>query len=162
MSDDLTLLRSPNFNNRGKSVPRVVVLHASAGKSDKGDVTWLADKKSGVSYHTLIGRDGTVYAMVKPEYRAWHCGASEWNGIKDVNAVALGVSFCNKHDHTEPLTAAQIAAGRTVVEAWCKRYPIEDVTTHAAIAPGRKFDPLHVPNFYLADWQEILDTARGM
>ena len=155
-------LRSPNRNNRPMgAVPRVIILHATAGRSDAADVRWCCNSESKVSYHTIIGRDGTAYHIVPPNARAWHAGVSEWQGVKDVNGVSLGLAFSNKHDKAEMLTAAQIATGQDLVRKWCERYPIEEVTTHAAVAPNRKHDPLDCPNFYAPDWTAILDAVRG-
>lgn len=154
--------RSPHHNARPANVPpSLIVLHCDAGKSDLGTLRWLCDPASKVSYHVLIGRDGVAYQVVDPERRAWHAGVSEWQGRKNVNDFSLGLCFANRHDHTEMLTGQQIAVGKAIVQAWGQRYPIAAVTTHAAIAPGRKTDPLHAPNFHLPDFEEALRAANG-
>lgn len=143
---------SPNFNLR-KSAPRVIVLHATAGKSDAGDVSWLQSPKSKVSYHACIGRDGTLYTLVEPKHRAWHAGVSEWNGVPDVNGVSLGLAWCNRHDGTESLTALQIQTAIGQIRTWLAQYPkLEAIVTHRDIAPSRKTDPHDIPNFYAPDW----------
>jgi N-acetylmuramoyl-L-alanine amidase len=148
---------SPNFKLRPKAEkPSVIVLHASAGKSDAGDVSWIVSPKSGISYHILIGRDGTVYRFVDPKHMAYHAGVSEFKGRKFCNQFSIGVAFANRHDGTEMLTGAQIEAGKKVMAELITAWPIRHITTHAEIAPGRKTDPLKIPNFYLADWQALL------
>ena len=148
---------SPNFKQRPKGEkPSVIVLHASAGKSDAGDVSWIVSPKSGISYHILIGRDGAVYRFVDPKHMAYHAGESMFKGRKFVNQFSIGVSFANRHDGTEMLTGAQIEKGKTVVRELIGDWPIKHITTHAEIAPNRKTDPLKIPNFYLADWQALL------
>lgn len=152
---------SPHHNGRGRSVPRVLVLHATAGKSDKGDLAWLADPVSKVSYHALIGRQGQLYTCVPLERRAWHAGVSAWNGVKDVNAVSIGLAFCNAHDGVEALTPIQISVALGVVEGWARSVmTLEAVTTHRAIAPDRKSDPHKAPGFELADFEAAF--ARGV
>lgn len=144
---------SPHHNAR-KGPIRLIVLHASAGKSDKGDVSWIQSPESKVSYHTLIGRDGERYTMVDPSRRAWHAGVAKWKDITDVNGASVGVSWCNRHDGTEMLTAAQIAEMRVVLKELVRRYPtIEAIVTHMQVAPSRKTDPHKIPNFYAADWE---------
>ena len=53
-----------------------------------------------------------------------------------------------------PLTPQQIAIAKGVIQYWRQNYPIEAVTTHAAVATpkGRKTDPENVPNFRLFDF----------
>src|SRR5690606_23050181 len=47
--------------SRGLFVPSMVVIHADAGKTEAGTISWILDPRSRVSYHYLVGRDGTVY-----------------------------------------------------------------------------------------------------
>lgn len=151
---------SPHFNKRNGKSPRVLVLHADAGTSDRGTLEWLADPESKVSYHALIGRNGGIYTCVEMQHRAWHAGKSEWNGIADVNAVSIGVAFCNRHDGKEALTPVQLATGLAYVTTLARQYPtLEAVVTHKDIAPGRKTDPLRAPGFVLSDFVEAF--ARG-
>jgi len=144
---------SPNHNARSHPI-RVIVLHADASPNEKGTLSWLANPASKVSYHVLIGRDGTCYRCVADTRRAWANGVSAWNGVRDVNGVALNVAFANRNNGTEPLTPAQIAAARQVIADWRSRWQIEDITTHKIVARpvGRKHDPEAAPNFRLADY----------
>lgn len=145
--------RSPNHNARTKPI-RLIVLHATAGKTDGGDLAWICNPRSKVSYHVCIGRDGTVHRVVDPTRRAWHAGVAQWQGVKDVNAISLGLAWCNRHDGTEPLTAKQLAAARAVIDEWTARFPtIEAIATHMEVAPGRKTDPHLIPNFVREDWR---------
>lgn len=146
--------RSPNYKVRPSSVkPSVIVLHASAGKSDAGDINWICQAKSGVSYHYLVGRDGEIYEFVDPKFQAWHAGESEWKGRKYVNQFSIGVAWSNRHDQTEPLTGAQIRGMRDLLNHLAETYPsITDIVTHQMVAPSRKRDPLDCPNFFAPDW----------
>ena len=142
-------------------MPRVLVLHADAGRSDRGTLDWLANPDSKVSYHGLVGRQGQYYTCVELERRAWHAGVATWNGIGDVNGWSIGVAFCNAHDGKEALTPIQIAVMLGVVEGLARIIPtLEAVTTHAAIAPGRKRDPLDCVGFDVAEYEAAF--ARGV
>ena len=143
---------SPNHNVRGSKSVKLIVLHADASPNEKGCLSWIQSSQSKVSYHVLIGRDGTVYTCVPYDRRAWHAGKSEWHGEKDVNGISIGVSFSNRNDGKEPLTDQQKAAAKKVITEIRTKYGALPVTTHAQIAPGRKNDPEQVPGFRLEDY----------
>lgn len=144
--------RSPHHKSRtGK--PTLVVMHSSAGRSDKGDLSWIVSPVSKVSYHYLIGRDGEVYELVSPDRIAYHAGVSEWKGAKSCNRYSIGVSWSNRNDGVEALTGGQLKAMRELLD-WLKaKYPtLTEVVTHKDVAPNRKSDPEQAPNFHKADW----------
>ena len=141
-----------HHNSRGHKKPEVIVLHADASPNERGTIRWLMDPASKVSYHVLIGRDGTIYRIIPPGRRAWHAGVARWEKQTDVNSISLGLAWANKNDKIEPLTQAQIAAAHGVLTEWRAVFGNLPVTTHALIAPGRKTDP-NAPNFRLADFQ---------
>ena len=143
---------SPNHNVRGSKSVKLIVLHADASPNEKGCLSWIQSSESKVSYHVLIGRDGTVYTCVPYDRRAWHAGKSEWHGEKDVNGISIGVSFSNRNDGKEPLTEQQKAAAKRVIAEIRTKYGALPVTTHAQIAPGRKNDPEQVPGFRLEEY----------
>lgn len=135
--------RSPNFSRRpAGAVVDCVVLHADAGTSEAGTIAWLCQPTAKVSYHYLVHRDGAITQLVPGDMRAWHAGVSEYRGRRHVNDFSLGVAFGNRQDG-EPFTPAQLAAGVVLVAdlCWDYRIPLTRITTHAAIAPGRKTDP---------------------
>lgn len=146
-------IERPSPNHNGRSAPiRCVVLHCDASPDERATLDWIARPESQVSYHVLIGRDGTIYRCVPDERRAWAVGVSVWRGIKDVNSISLSLAFSNRNDHHERLSDAQIAAAQDVLAAWRAKWPaIEEVTTHAIVARpvGRKHDPEAAPNFRL-------------
>ncbi len=158
-------LDSPNHSARPhEAKPRIIVLHATGPGSLKGVLEWVTSKASKVSYHGLIASDGTYYNLVSLERAAYHAGVSEWNGIKNINSISLGLAWMNPNDGQIPLTPQQIAIAKGVIQYWAQQYPtIEAVTTHAAVATpkGRKNDPDHVPNFDLATYQDAFACARG-
>ena len=145
---------SPNHSARpNEARPRVIVLHATGPGSVRGILDWIKDPASKVSYHGLIAPDGTYYNVVNPERCAWHAGVSEWNGVKNINGISLGLAFVNPNDGVIPLTPQQIAIAKGVIQYWRQNYSIEAITTHALVARpvGRKTDP-NAPNFRLTDY----------
>lgn len=150
---------SPNHVARPKNTrPRVIVLHATGPGSLKGILEWVTNPAAKVSYHGLVAANGDYYQLVPPERAAYHAGQSEWRGVTAVNSISLGLSFVNPNNGEIPLTPQQIAVAKGVVQYWCQNFPIEDITTHAAVARpvGRKTDPNNVPNFRLADFLDAL------
>lgn len=144
---------SPNHNDRRGQDVRVIILHADAAPSERSCLSWVQSSESKVSYHALVGRDGKVYTIVPYDRRAWHAGKGEWNGLKDINGIAIGLCFSNRHDGTEPLTSRQIKGMQTLIAAIRGKYGHLPVTTHAAVSPGRKTDPERIPNFALVDYE---------
>jgi AmpD protein len=142
----VTSAASPNYNERPKGmVVDTLVLHADASPKASASVAWIRRQDSKVSYHALVDRDGTVFMFVPLGKRAWHAGLSEYRGRKNVNDFSLGLSFANKNDGVEPYTDAQYEIGALLASEWMKRFPaigLDRITTHAAISPGRKTDPL--------------------
>ena len=137
---------SPHHRSRGGSKPTMIVIHGDAGHSDAGTVSWVTNVVSKVSYHYLIGRDGTVYQFVPESEKAWHAGVSEFKGEtvgNSVNPFSIGVSFANDGLGNEAYRPIQYEVGGELVAAICKRHgiPLHRVTTHSVVSPGRKTDP---------------------
>ena len=59
------------------------------------DLDWMGRAESQVSYHYLIGRDGAVYRLVPEDRRAWHAGASVWEGRANCNDYSIGIGLSN-------------------------------------------------------------------
>jgi N-acetylmuramoyl-L-alanine amidase len=120
------------------------VLHADASNTVASSLDWCRRAESQVSYHVLIGRRGDVYALVRPERKAWHAGRSEWDGQRDCNTFTIGVCLSNRNDG-EAYPDAQLDAAVAVCKALCEHFaiPPRRITTHAKIAipAGRKTDP---------------------
>lgn len=127
--------RSPNFNRRPTGVqPDCIVLHADAGKTEAGTIAWCCDPASKVSYHYLVHRDGAVTQLVPVAMRAWHAGASEYQGRTNVNDYSIGVSLANRQDG-EAFRPAQLQAAVRLVADLCWEYkvPLARITTHAVV-----------------------------
>ncbi|MHB8424283.1 MAG: 1,6-anhydro-N-acetylmuramyl-L-alanine amidase AmpD [Gammaproteobacteria bacterium] len=95
-----------------------------------------------VTPHLLIRRDGELVQFVPFRRRAWHAGASVFEGREACNDFSIGIELegCDEL----PYTDAQYAELAVVTLALMEAYP--DITParivgHADIAPGRKTDP---------------------
>jgi hypothetical protein len=110
-------------------------------------------------YHYLIDRFGRVYQIVAEEAKANHAGNSVWENDGQVylslNHAFLGVCFETRWEggRALPITAAQLAAGRSLTEHLMQRWrvPVEMCTTHGltSVNPAKRLIGHHV------DW------ARG-
>lgn len=101
-----------------------------------------------VSAHFLIRRDGELIQFVACDQRAWHAGASSWQGRLGCNDFSIGVELEGSDD--TPFTAAQYSRLEALIRQLRTRYPLTHIVGHADIAPGRKTDP--GPYF---DWRRI-------
>ena len=104
-----------------------------------------------VSAHLFIRRDGEVVQYVPFYRRAWHAGASSFQGRERCNDFSIGIEL--EGTDYDPYTNDQYCQLATIIQALCQIYPgitPERITGHADIAPGRKTDP--GPVF---DWRRL-------
>jgi len=101
-----------------------------------------------VSAHFFIRRDGSLIQFVPCTLRAWHAGASNWQGRECCNDFSIGIELEGSDDL--PFTEAQYATLTPLLQLLKQAYPIRAVVGHSDIAAGRKTDP--GPHF---DWQRI-------
>lgn len=92
-----------------------------------------------VSAHFFIRRGGELIQFVPCGARAWHAGASCWQGQERCNDFSIGIELEGTDD--QPFTDAQYAALAPLVRLLRQSYAIEAVVGHSDIAPGRKTDP---------------------
>jgi N-acetylmuramoyl-L-alanine amidase len=86
----------PAHSSGGAMTPTIIILHDTAGRLDKfSSVNWFKSEECTTSAHVVIERDGTVVQMVDFNKRAWHAGASEWNGKSNCNAFSIGIEIVN-------------------------------------------------------------------
>ena len=106
-----------------------------------------------VSAHFLIERDGRATQFVGCGRRAWHAGASAFDGRTGCNDFSIGIEL-EGTDFTafEP---AQYAALARLTAALRTVLPLRAVRGHSHVAPGRKTDP--GPQF---DWRCFAEQAR--
>lgn len=146
---------APSPNHSARSMPvTAIVLHADAASRVESSLDWVRRAESKVSYHVMVGRNGTVFSVVHPDRTAWHAGESTFGGQRFVNRFSVGVCLSNRNDG-EPFPIGQRGAAADVCAVLCGHYgvPVERITTHALIAPGRKTDPVGLD---LAEFREMV------
>ncbi len=105
-----------------------------------------------VSSHLLVARHGRVTQFVPFCRRAWHAGASSYEGRAGCNDYAIGIEL-EGADHT-PYSEEQYRLLPPLLAALFRRYPAlcpARLVGHTEVAPGRKTDP--GPAF---DWPRLL------
>lgn len=148
---------SPNFDARppGSAIELLVVHNISLppGAFGSGDIARLFTNRLDtaahpffatlaglrVSAHFLIERDGALTQFVSCLDRAWHAGASEFDGRPHCNDYSIGVEL--EGTDFAPFEAAQYATLASLTRALRAAYPLRAVRGHADIACGRKTDP---------------------
>ena len=92
-----------------------------------------------VSAHFLVRRDGAIRQFVSCAKRAWHAGASNWQGRSRCNDFSIGIELegCDE----VAFESAQYSALARLTRGLCRTYPIAGIAGHCDIAPGRKTDP---------------------
>ena len=104
-----------------------------------------------VSSHVLIRRDGEMVQYVPFRKRAWHAGASCYQGRVACNDFSVGIELEGQDD--EPYTDVQYQVLAAVVKALIDTFPglsENSLAGHCDISPQRKTDP--GPAF---DWQRL-------
>jgi AmpD protein len=105
-----------------------------------------------VSAHFLIRRNGEALQFVPCGMRAWHAGASSWQGRCQCNDFSIGIEL-EGSDH-QPFSESQYRTLGRLARALCETYPIRAIVGHSDIAPDRKTDP--GPAF---DWPKFRAAA---
>ena len=156
--------------------PRVVVLHETVYSLGSAVNTFLTPHprdEDQVSYHTLVGLDGSIVDLVDPLQRAFGAGYSpilgEWavtnaKFMGSVNNFALHLSLetpKDGHDNDKShsgYTQAQYDAMALVLDEWINRFGIQPaaITTHQHVdLGGERADPR---SFSWADLQIRLEA----
>lgn len=150
-------LDSPNFGPRpaGTQVDLVVVHSISLPPGEYGAdhvqalftnrLDWDAHpyfqsiRGIEVSAHFYVRRDGQLWQFVSCDDRAWHAGSSAWRGRPNCNDYSVGIELEGLEGG--PFEAAQYEALAGLCAAVAQRYPVQAITGHEHVAPGRKQDP---------------------
>jgi len=148
--------------------PAGIVFHASESDPAPFDPRWTSRLiQQGESllkwvqrhslYHYVVDRFGRVHRILEDGDRAHHAGRSVWADARwiylDLNESFLGVCFEAATERGgEGLTAAQIHAGRLLVEMLRSRYPMrpENCVTHAQVS----VNPVNGRIGYHTDWAD--------
>jgi N-acetylmuramoyl-L-alanine amidase len=152
---------SPNHDGRGGASIDMLVLHYTGMQTAEAALEKLCDPASKVSAHYTVDEDGTVYAHVPEDRRAWHAGVSHWAGATDINARSIGVEIVNPgHEFGyRAFPEAQIAALIELAQGILVRHPIPAarVLGHSDVAPARKEDPGEQ-----FPWQRLAEAGVGV
>lgn len=130
---------TPN-RQAGRIRPNAVIIHHTSG-SYAGSVEWCLRPEAKVSYHCIIARDGRRTILAEDTDRAWHAGASSWQGNKDANSWAIGLAW-EGDTYATPLGPEAIASALEYLLPRLQKWgiPASRILTHAQVAPGRKDD----------------------
>jgi N-acetylmuramoyl-L-alanine amidase len=137
---------SPNFDARPHLMPvDILLLHYTGMQTAAAAIERLCDPDAKVSAHYTVDEDGTIYAHVPEDSRAWHAGVSYWAGARDINARSIGIEIVNPgHEFGyRAFPDRQIEAVIALAQDIFARHPIpaERVLGHSDVAPARKIDP---------------------
>lgn len=161
----------------------IVVLHETVGTASSAlnlFRTHHPNDADQVSYHSLIGRDGTIYYIVPPEKRAYGAGNSVFNGPNgpetvttnpnfpsSVNNFAYHVSLETPSDgrgnqrHHSGYTEAQYQS-----LAWLLArtdIPNSRITTHQAVdRSGNRMDPRSFNLAHLSGLLQRYPSRQGL
>lgn len=92
-----------------------------------------------VSSHFFIRRHGELWQFVSADERAWHAGASSYQGADNCNDFSIGIELEGieggrfENSQYETLT--------TLCAALVQRFPVSAIVGHEHVAPARKTDP---------------------
>ena len=93
-----------------------------------------------VSAHFFIQRDGSLIQFVSADQRAWHAGASSWQGRSNCNDYTIGIELEGLEGGR--FEQPQYDCLQSLLGALRRAYPtLTDMVGHEDVAPGRKFDP---------------------
>ena len=141
------VLKSPNHspNPRKRNKIRFIIIHYTGMQSESESIERLTDKKSKVSAHYLINKNGDLVKMVEENKIAWHAGKSRWKNFINLNNQSIGIELVNKGHKFgyENFSKKQITKLILLCKFLIKKYKIKqaNVLGHSDIAPLRKIDP---------------------
>src|SRR5665647_1248596 len=143
--------------NFGLRKPNYVIIHHTAQNSCEQTLQTFTLKRTQVSTHYVICKDGTIHHMLNDYLRAWQAGKSSWGNDKDINSSSVGIELDNNGFDSFP--PEQINSLLTVLATLKNLYniPAANFIGHADIAPTRKNDPnVRFP------WQLLAQNGYGI
>ncbi len=143
--------------NMGIRKPNFVMIHHTAQNSLDQTLKTFTLKRTSVSSHYVVSRDGKVVQMVNDYLRAQHAGAGKWGNETDMNSASIGIEMDN-NGTTDVWTDAQINSLCALLGTLKKRYniPTANFIGHADYAPSRKPDPNNFP------WKTLAKKGFGL
>ena len=82
--EKMSINYSPNFNTKKRSRSKIkyLIYHYTGMKFENKAIHRLRDKKTKVSCHYFIKKNGETLTMVPDLFVAWHAGQSAWKYYK--------------------------------------------------------------------------------
>lgn len=143
----MQFIQSPNFTDtRQGYTPKWLILHGTAGGTSAANVAnWFANPASRVSSHYIVDRNGDFIQCVEESATAWANGAISgtpatlgfravgdgqhrdawWTPSINPNYLTISVEHVKPStDNSDELTAAQVNASFTLIDAICNRWGI--------------------------------------
>lgn len=154
---------TPFQSPREGAVVDMLVLHYTGTQTAKEALDILSGKTGKeVSSHYTVDEDGTVYAHVSEDQKAWHAGISHWRGRDNINANSIGIEIVNPgHEFGyRAFPEAQMRAVAKLCQDILARHPAiepRNVVGHSDVAPARKGDPGE-----LFDWPYLAKCGVGV
>jgi N-acetyl-anhydromuramyl-L-alanine amidase AmpD len=160
-------LQTPLPSRERDTLPVLVVLHATAGSTARSSIDHL--RSVGLSYHYIITRDARDSAKVEntdnsepvvhqcvPNLRqAFHVGSTiPAPGGRSINRSSIGISLANiqRKKNPEQYPPKQIQALDELLAHLKQEVPsLRFLTTHAAVQPWNRADPLEIIGKDLAE-----------
>ena len=127
--------------NFGLRKPNFVIIHHTAQNSCEQTLKTFTLRRTQVSAHYVICKDGTVHHMLNDYFRALHAGISSWGNDKDINSSSIGIELDNNGFDSFP--PVQLVSLLTLLDTLQSKYaiPAANFIGHGDIAPLRKNDP---------------------
>lgn len=140
-------MRKPNF----------VIIHHTSQNSCEQTLETFTLKRTQVSAHYVICKDGTIHHMLNDYLRAHHAGASKWGNSSDINSSSIGIELDNNgfENFTEPQLNSLIQLLGRLKRAFS--IPAANFIGHGDIAPTRKNDPN-----WRFPWKQLADKGFGL
>ena len=132
------------------------IKHEKDNKYDPLVIMGILNRYKG-SYHYLLGRDGTVYANIPHQRRAYHAGESILHGDLDLNHCSLGLSLIG--ERAVAFTKEQIDSLVELVVELRKQYaiPLNRIVGHDQVAWNRKHPKVDPGPLF--PWLSFLDRV---
>ena len=135
-----------NYSHRNKNkIVKYIVIHYTGMKTLKLAYQKLSEKTSNVSSHYLISRDGIIFNLLCPKFKAWHAGKSKWKNYLNINDYSIGIELENRgHDFGySNYSNNQYKSLKRLINFLRINFYISerDIIFHSDIAPNRKQDP---------------------
>ena len=135
-----------NYSSRKKNkTVKYIILHYTGMKNLQSAYGRLISPLSDVSAHYLVSKEGKIYNLLCPRFKAWHAGKSQWRKDKNLNNSSIGIELENKgHDHGyTKFTSKQYGSLKELINFLKINYRLNDecILFHSDISPNRKKDP---------------------